>query len=259
MWINPKNPVLEMNRKKRLLIVGRETECNRVLNLLNQTQVKHELVGFVKPDLDTTNINFIGNINQLEEIVRVNSVQEIIFCSADVSSREIIKYMLGLSHARVDYKIAPQESISIIGSNSIDSPGELYVLDFNLIAKASNKRIKRIFDILSSLVLLIISPVLVFYFKSPLHYLKNLIEVLLGFRSWVGYVNSPNLSLLNLPQIKKGILDPSSGKQSGLSVEQIDKLNLLYARDYKLTNDLVILLRAVKHLDQTQASNTNTD
>jgi GT2 family glycosyltransferase len=257
MLLNPMNPILDLNRKKRLLIVGQEGECDRVLNLLKQTHVKHELIGFVKPGQEAVQGGFIGNLDQLEEIVRVNSVQEIIFCSRDVTSREIIQYMLGLSNARVDYKIAPQESISIIGSNSIDSPGELYVLDFNLIAKSSNKRIKRVFDLIASFILLLISPFLIFVMKRPQLFVLNLFKVMFGLRSWVGYCNSPNNPSLNLPEIKKGILDPSSGKQSALTVEQIDKLNLLYARDYKLTNDLLILLRCIKYLDQGQVSNTN--
>ena len=76
--------------------------------------------------------------------------------------------MLGLSHANVDYKIAPQESISIIGSNSIDTQGELYSLDFNLIAKSSNKRIKRLFDILSSIILLMIFTGFIIYFPTSI-------------------------------------------------------------------------------------------
>jgi hypothetical protein len=246
----PKSPLLDLNRKKKLLIVGQEEECLRVLNLLKQTHVRHELIGFVKPGKESVKGEFIGTLDQLEEIVRVNSAQEIIFCSRDISSREIIQYMLGLSRARVDYKIAPQESISIIGSNSIDSPGELYVLDFNLIAKPSNKRIKRVFDIVASFFLLIASPVLLFIVKKPHLLILNLLKVLFGFKSLIGYCDSPNLLALNLPPIKKSILNPSSGQRSALSVEQIDKLNLLYARDYKLRNDLVILLRGIKYLDQ---------
>jgi lipopolysaccharide/colanic/teichoic acid biosynthesis glycosyltransferase len=165
--------------------------------------------------------------------------------------------MLGLSKARVDYKIAPQESISIIGSNSIDSPGELYVLDFNLIAKPSNKRIKRFFDIGSAILLIILSPVLLFVLKHPQIFVVNLFKVLFGLRSWVGYCYSPNLNALNLPPIKKGVLNPSLGQGSALSVEQIDKLNLLYARDYKFTNDLIILIRGIKYLDNRPVSNIN--
>jgi O-antigen biosynthesis protein len=257
MLIFPKNLIIDLNRKKRLLIVGKDEECLRVLNLLKQTHVKYDLVGFVKPGVESISGNYIGNLHQIEEIVRVNAIDEIIFCSRDVSSGEIIQYMLGLSEARVDYKIAPQESFSIIGSNSVDSTGELYVLDFNLIAKSSNRRIKRLFDIVSALILLTLSPFLLFIFKHPQNFFLNSFHVLVGFRSWVGYFNSPGLTQLNLPPIKSGILNPASGKRSSFSVEQIDKLNLLYARDYKLINDLVILWRSFKYIDNRQSFNTN--
>jgi O-antigen biosynthesis protein len=257
MVIVPKTQLLDLNQKKRLLIVGLEEECSRVLNLLNQAHVKYELVGFVKPGNETQKGNFIGSLDQITEIVRVNTVQEIIFCSRDVSSREIIQYMLVLSQASVDYKIAPQESISIIGSNSINSQGELYALDFNLIAKSSNKRIKRAFDIGTAIILIVISPVLAFIFSRPQIFYLNVFRVFIGLRSWVGYCDSPNLLALNLSKIKRGILDPSSGSNSELTIEQIDKLNLLYARDYRLKNDLVILLRNIKYLDKVEVINTN--
>jgi hypothetical protein len=48
--------------------------------------------------------------------------------------------MLDLSPLDVDYKIAPPESISIIGSNSIHTAGDLYVVNINAITKPSNKR-----------------------------------------------------------------------------------------------------------------------
>ena len=55
--------------------------------------------------------------------------------------------MLDLTQLDIEYKIAPPESISIIGSNSIHTAGDLYVVNINSISKRSNKRKKRVFDI----------------------------------------------------------------------------------------------------------------
>ena len=50
----------------------------------------------------------------------------------------------------VEYKIAPPESMFIIGSSSVDNP-KLYVIDINSISKSVNKRNKRVMDIALSL------------------------------------------------------------------------------------------------------------
>jgi len=55
---------------------------------------------------------------------------------------------------KVSYKIAPPESMSIIGSNSIDTAGDLYVIDINSVSKDVNRRNKRVIDISVSFVLL---------------------------------------------------------------------------------------------------------
>ena len=66
--------------------------------------------------------------------------------------------MTRLIGTSVDFKIAPPESLSIIGSNSINTAGDLYTIHFNSIGKESNRRNKRLFDVVSSLLLLITFP-----------------------------------------------------------------------------------------------------
>ena len=51
----------------------------------------------------------------------------------------------------LDFKIAPEESMYVIGSNSINTQGELYAFEVNGINKPENIRNKRVFDIISSL------------------------------------------------------------------------------------------------------------
>jgi hypothetical protein len=50
-----------------------------------------------------------------------------------------------------------------------------------------------------------------------------------------------------LPKIKKGIFDPSANISStGLTEEEKEHLNLMYARDYSLSKDIHFFLRALK-------------
>ncbi len=79
-----------------------------------------------------------------------------------IPSGSIIDKMSELKHMQVDYKIAPAESLSIIGSNSINTSGDLFALELNSIDKTANRRNKRFLDIVASITLLLSLPITIF-------------------------------------------------------------------------------------------------
>jgi len=116
---------LNKYRKKRIAIVGELDECNRVKQLLNIAKLQFDIIGFVSVNGNNNEL-FIGKTNELSEIVQIHKIDEIVFCSKDISSANVIKNMIALSAININYKIAGPESIAIIGSNSIDTAGDLY-------------------------------------------------------------------------------------------------------------------------------------
>jgi len=97
---------IDLNRQKRMVIVGMEEEARRVSSLLQETQARPEIIGFVSPSSSTPenggNPGYIGHIDQIDEIAAVNRVDEIVFCSKDLSSRSIIQIMTRLIGGSVD-------------------------------------------------------------------------------------------------------------------------------------------------------------
>ncbi|MEA3461316.1 MAG: glycosyltransferase [Bacteroidota bacterium] len=239
---------IDLNRQKRMVIVGLEEEARRVSSLLQETQARPELVGKVYPSPDTQseegNPDYIGHIEQIDEIAAIMRLDEIVFCSKDLSSRQIIKIMTRLIGSPVDFKIAPPESLSVIGSNSINTSGDLYTIHFNSIGKESNRRNKRLFDLISSFLLLATFPLWFLFVKGHFNSVGNTLWVLLGFRTWVGYLNSKHREQPELPRLKKGILNPGSHyPPESLSPERINEINVVYSKDYRLFNDLLIITR----------------
>ncbi len=231
---------------KRIIIIGKEEEFIRVNELIKQTSIHTGFLGFVNIDeTKSTHTAYIGNISQVNDIIDIYSVNEVIFCARDISSQEIINYMLTLVSANVDFKIAPPESLSIIGSNSIDTAGDLYVIDVNSVNKTKNKRNKRIVDVLIAFILLVLSPLLFFIQKNKGGYLKNIFLVLFGAKSWVGYGNTVSAEL---PKIKPSVLSPADAVKKGeLNTETRKRLNLIYSKNYRIENDLSIILKNIRH------------
>jgi lipopolysaccharide/colanic/teichoic acid biosynthesis glycosyltransferase len=157
--------------------------------------------------------------------------------------------MLKFTNAEVDFKIAPPESLSVIGSNSINTAGDLYVVHFNTISRSLNRRKKRMLDVLLSLFFLAGFPVLAFMVSNPLQYLRNIFTILLGVHSWVGYQSASGKVPSSLPRLKPGILSPYFNLgQKDPDLKLIEKINMLYAKDYKIWYDLSIVLKGFRKL-----------
>jgi len=232
------------SRKRRFLIVGSPGEYERVKNLIAETAIDLEFCGRVSPGNDgntKSEDGFVGRLDQLVELIKVFKIHEVVFCSADLDSREIISQMSVLENSNADYKIAPPASTFVIGSNSINTTGELYSVKLlNSITKAGNRRMKRIMDLLLSLFFLLLSPILIWIQKRPIHFLLNCFSVFLGLKSWVGYKKGSNPQL---PKIKKAVV--STGFQNEISGDQAD---IIYAKNYSVQLDLRLIMENIREL-----------
>ena len=239
---------LNPDKTKRIAIIGKQEEFERVSGLLRQTNINTSLLVFISADDNgNTHKDYVGGINQIEEVIEIYKINEVIFCSRDISSQGIIDYMHTLVSADVDFKIAPPESLSIIGSNSIDTAGDLYIIDVNSIGKPKNKRNKRLFDVLSSFILFFLFPIFILVQENKLGFLKNIFAVLFGFKSWVGYGKD---QLEHLPKLRQSVLSPADAIKNNITItaDTRNRLHLAYSKDYKIENDLNILWKAFKGL-----------
>jgi GT2 family glycosyltransferase len=237
------------NESKRFLVIGDKDEARRVSDLLYASYIRPSFVGWVSSAEKSSDENsFIGNISQVVDIIRIYHISEVVFCSKSIPHQIIIDKMTEWKSAQVAYKIAPEDSLSIIGSSSIHTQGDLYTVDIHAVDGVANRRNKRLMDMLLSIVFLAGSPILIWLMKSPTGFIANCFKVLFGIKSWVGYC-SPKNALFKLPKIKDGVLNPIDAmKQKVHSPETIANLNLLYARDYRVWKDLNILFYAFREL-----------
>lgn len=155
-------------------------------------------------------------------------MDEVIFCGADIELQRIIELMASLKTSAVEYKIAPAEGDYIIGSDNILSSDSLYLDNLNTISTDTCRRNKRLFDILSSLLLLLLSPITFWFQRHKRSYFPHTLSVLVRRCSWVGYTG------------RKGIFTPSDLFDNPSPTVQ-ERLMLRYMRHYRTTSDIVIL------------------
>lgn len=240
---------LETGKQKRIAIVAGEAESKRIGELILSSGLKIETVGFVAPDNSVHQDFFLGNISQLQEIIRINKIDELIFSSEDIPSQEIIRIMLDLYNLNIDYKIAPPESLSIIGSNSISTSGDLYIVQINSIARENNKTNKKAFDLVVSLTFILTMPLMLWIHPFRNGYLRSIFQVLSGRKSWVGYCSG---NQNHLPVIKTGILTTAALFPENIPDKKKDELNIVYAKNYRLMNDFEIVMKAWKNIGKNE-------
>ncbi len=234
---------LNSEKTKRFLVVGRGDEIDRVETLLKDTFKTPGFIGRYAVSDD-------NDLSKLDDFIRIQNIGEVIFCAKDIPAQRIIDCMTQTKFPQVDFKIAPSETMFLIGSNSINTAGDLYAFGINAISKPTNRRVKRLLDAVLSVLLFVLSPVIIWFMKKPIGLLKNVFLVLIGKRTWVGYVKDLNADQnFQLPKIAESVLNPLDGLEAGEpDQEGLSRLNMLYAKDYRVANDLNIVFKGFREL-----------
>ncbi len=199
-----------------------------------------------KAPSDDLEENYIGSLERLDEVVRIFKVDELVFCSKDLPAERITWWMSRLG-PNLTYRIAPEESPSIISSSSKNLPGDLYTVQVHFaIADPRMKRFKRLLDWGLSLLVLLLAPLSLLRLRSPLPWWRKAGMVLLGGHSWVGYAGGL-LERQDLPPLRKGILTVADTfpEKTSMDATTLHRLNFFYAKDYEPLKDLQIFLAYV--------------
>jgi hypothetical protein len=238
---------------RNLAIVGEHAEAERVRGLLHNLQIEMNFVGIISPETNAqpNYQTYLGTIAQLAGLVQAYKLNELIFCGKNLAFLQIITAM-SQKFPHLQYKIVAPESEHIVGSNSKNTAGDIYTLDIRFrINHPTHKRNKRLFDMALAGLGILLCPIFWVFVEQKKHFLVNCWDVLLGKASWVGYYRK-DTALSQFPPLAKGIFSPLDAipLRTDLSEEAhtLHRLNLYYAKDYHLYQDLDIVLRNLKHL-----------
>jgi len=225
----------EDTKGNNIITVGNGAQAIEVAGLLKNAGVEKDIIGNVNTD-SAIQTHDLGNVQQVAEIAKTYQAGEIIFMYNALSFSEIIQHIQQLGH-QYNFKIYCQGTDSIIGSNSKNSAGDLYAADWHFkISSAAGKRSKRTFDVISAMLIILLYPILIWFWK-PKQLLRNALQVLIANKTWVGYCI--NADTIKLPLIKNGVIPLNNASKNSIINTQI--LNMQYARNYQSALDRKIL------------------
>lgn len=241
--------VISTDRQKEVhttfVIAGTDAEYGEVMQLLEESGVKQQVLGRVAVDpADQTTIGYYKNLSQLSMLL---PFREIIFCQGQLLFSEIIAQVQALP-ASIGARFHASGSHSLVSSDSKDSSGEAVSKENSYpLADPYYRRLKRLTDVAVSLTGILGFPVLLWFIKKPFSFLANCFLVIAGKKTWVGYTGKGS----SLPVLRPAVLAcngvPLQQTQL-LSRESMQMTDYWYARDYTVSSDLKLLWRAWRRL-----------
>ena len=116
------------------------------------------------------------------------------------------------------------------------------------------KRIKRLFDLLASPILLLFSPVLFVITGFKWSFFIHTFQVIAGNKTWIGYGGERN-DFRFLPEIPTAIISyPHCQKLIKYSAQYFKVKNIEYARNYSVWNDFIILINHIEKISDKRHS-----
>jgi O-antigen biosynthesis protein len=205
------------------LIIAFPPESIAISNMLDSVEVRGSIT-------DNTTVINPNEINTIIDVIRVKSIGEVVFSGRDVSSKDIINALASMVNKTVVYRIAWTDDGSVMGAGG-PSPDPVTELD-KAIYGPSSRRAKRIFDLFTSLTLLLLSPLLILWGRS--RWIYRSFRVLSGKETWIG-IDFPS------KETRPSVLNAVDSDNDRIR----ERMNLSYARKYNWFEDLKLVLRAL--------------
>jgi len=195
---------------------------------------------------DESETNTIGNIAQIMQLGNMYPVKEIILCEGKLSFKRIIELIKVMPrHVRIMFHASCSESI--VGSESKNIAGRYFAPRSNFkLASVVNKRNKQLCDIIISIVFIISFPIHLLLQKKPGRFFRNVSNVFLKRKTWIGYTNA----FKDLPRLKPGVLSVTGlpDFMNTLPQENLISADIWYATNYTVWHDVRLVWKNYKFL-----------
>ncbi len=235
---------------KRLIVVSSKAPGETILAKLSELHIPFELLGWVKPESSYSE-EYFGSLEDIEAIVEAVNPNEVIVNEDEVDYERTMALMTAFAEKPLTVKIASPSGGRIIGSTSKNVLGDLYAEEMRLhINDAGVKRKKRLMAFLTSVAMLLGSPILIWCYKNKSQFLSNVFQLLVGRVDVVSYNQGFGSDTTELPKMKPGILHTLTGVPLKLHTAPLAaRFNYNYAKNYTTHTDWELLVKYWRHLD----------
>lgn len=239
------------------LLIGKNAESERfIAKQKKKIDTQYNIIGYISSNY-TDSEGFVGNLDNLSDIINAKKVKHIIFVSETLTNQQILDIMWNLKNANLYFKILSIDSDLLLGKNSVDKVDDIYLMQIEYnINKKFNIFVKRIFDIIFGIFCLI----LVYPFVWVIMKIRNLSNTQLKFLNKILLI--PSVISGKYSFVGRAVWDKTSygknflGKHGltglvqvnfykNLTEEEIEYYNNYYAKNQSLKLDIEIIIRTI--------------
>jgi O-antigen biosynthesis protein len=244
-------------KSSKTLIVGRNKETEQFISKL-KTRVDsgYDVLGYISVNGNTES-GYIGNLNNLKDIVVSSSVTNIIFAKNELTNQIILDLMWSLKDYNINFKILSADSDIILGKSALDKIDDIYLMQIEYnINKKINIFVKRTFDIIFGFMCLFtVYPAALIanaalkgdnHRNKFLSKLKLIPQVFTGKLSFVGRATWDTTSYGKQYLGKNGLTGlVQINFYKDLTQDEVEYFNYYYAKNQTLTLDIEIILKTI--------------
>lgn len=235
----------ESHEHNQTLIIGSAAEYEKAASLMKAAGMQERVIGRISL-LPGDNHHSVGTINNINSLIKNYNIKEVIFCEGTMNFENIIDVIPSIPK-QIKKKFYTNGARSIIGSDNRNFSGDsIGFAGFTKHETAVFRRNKRLADILIAIAFIITLPIQIVIQVRPVQFLKNILLVIVGKRTWIGYLSATIL----LPKLPKGIITVT-GLPSTLNkfpLENSTAADEWYISDFDIWNDIKLVCKNYKHL-----------
>lgn len=226
------------SKTRRILVVGLTESARRIIGHLRSAERRNtEILGIVSVGPYRVNeldhVPVLGSTDFLEKIVASTKAEEVIIADSQVTQADAMHLMMQHSRYGVRFHLASEYDDIVTARIINDVAGVEPTVSIPKLYRFRNRMVKRLIDILASVIVVPLLSVSVFLPKTSVRTIwGKWVDVLTGKRSLVG--TFPDVGMTGLAHISH----PET-----LSQHAISQLNAYYVEHYSIALDLEILLK----------------
>jgi len=224
---------------KRIAVVGSTSSFDKIKEIISRFSPQSTVVGAINTSAGQSEL---GHYSDIKSIVDSRNINELIFCSSDLSTQDIFKSMSAVG-SKTSFKVANNDNSSILGSDSKERVGEWYTLDIAYKIEAPfHKRTKRLLDLGFTFLSILLFPIVLLFSKERFKIFGNIFSVLVGNKSWIGYDENDERKE-ELPSIRQAVFPITGYTTFSKDKVGLHQSNLWYAKNYSTWSELAALLK----------------
>lgn len=239
------------------LIIGRNDESEKFVNKLKRRiDSEYNVLGYIAIN-ESSSDGFLGNLNNLKDLIIVKNVRNVIFAKNELSNQQILDIMWNFRNYNIMFKILTSENEILLGKSALDKIDEIYLMQIEYnINKKFNIFTKRLFDFFIGLICLItVYPVIYVILKlfkidsDKLKFFNKILfipSVIRGKLSFVGRAVWDNTTSETRYLGKNGLTGlVQINYYKNLSTDEMEYFNYYYAKHQSLSLDIEILIKTI--------------